>query len=66
MKENSKCHVKVGDQVKIITGDNKEKQTLKGVKKSCVKNHINHQNYVDCIDNISKRQDAKFQSFKYI
>jgi large subunit ribosomal protein L24 len=23
MKENSKCHVKVGDQVKIITGDNK-------------------------------------------
>ena len=50
----------------FITGDNKEKQTLKGVKKSCVKNHINHQNYVDCIDNISKRQDAKFQSFKSI
>ena len=23
MKENLKCHVKVGDQVKIITGDNK-------------------------------------------
>ena len=44
--------------------DDHSKQTLKGVKRSFVKNHINHQNYVEAITNEKPLQTAKFQLFR--
>ena len=52
----SKCY-------SFITEDT-EKQTLKGVKKSFVKNHINHNNYVNCIRNTDSIQSATFMLFR--
>ena len=44
--------------------DDHEKQVLKGVKRSFVSKHINHQNYKDCVSNNIPRQNATFQTFK--
>ena len=44
--------------------DDHEKQVLKGVKRSFVSKHINHQNYKDCVSNNIPQQNATFQLFR--
>ena len=56
----SKCY-------SILLDDNVEKKTLKGIKKSCVKKNIHHENYKTCLmsSNLTnQRQKATFNTLR--
>ena len=50
----------------ILTENGKEKKTGKGIKKSCLKTKITHQDYYDCIHGSKERQLVSFNNMRSI